>query len=203
MDDTPTYLAPYRDAARRNAGGFCSLLWASPQTQAARFAAICRATKLAERSVLDVGCGRADLLDYLLSHEIKPADYIGIEVIPELLVAARNKSHRHARIIEADFIKDPRSLFVGADVVVFSGSLNTLDRPAFYTTIRRAFDAAAEVLVFNFLDSASLAAASYLTWHSQGDVLTFAQSLSPRVRVLSDYLDGDSTISITKDDVHA
>ena len=84
---------------------------------------------------------------------------------------------------------------------MISGSLNTLDTSTFYTTIRRAFDAAAEVLVFNFLDSPSLAAASYLTWHRRDDVLAFARSLSKDVRVLSDYLDGDSTIAIGKEEV--
>ena len=87
-------------------------------------------------------------------------------------------------------------------VVVISGALNTLDNESFYTTIRRAFNAAGEVLVFNFLDSSFLAAASYLTWHSRADVVAFAGSLSRDVRVLSDYLDGDSTIAVAKDEVH-
>ena len=59
MTDSPDYLEPYRDAARRYAGGFLSLLWASPDTQAARFDAICRLERFAGRSILDVGCGRS------------------------------------------------------------------------------------------------------------------------------------------------
>src|SRR5205085_6469491 len=133
--------------------------------------------------------GRADLLDYLVAHNIKPADYIGIEAVAELVAVAQAKQHRHAKIIDADFVEKPASLFVGAEVVVISGALNTLDTPMFYTTIRRAFDAAAEAMAFNFLDNPSLAAASYLTWHRREEVVTFAHSLSHDVRVLSDYLD--------------
>jgi SAM-dependent methyltransferase len=179
-----------------------SLLWATPQTQAARFDAICRLEKLHDRTVLDAGCGRADLLDYLAARNITPADYIGIEAVGELVAVAQKKQRPHARIMEADFVEKPASLFVGAEVVVISGALNTLDTPTFYTTIRRAFDAAAEALVFNFLDSPSLAAASYLTWHTREEVVDFARSLSREVRVLSDYLDGDSTIAIRKEEVH-
>ena len=36
----PSYLRPYRDAARAYGAGFATLLWASPQTQAVRFGAI-------------------------------------------------------------------------------------------------------------------------------------------------------------------
>src|SRR6185295_11673582 len=94
MSDPKAYLEPYRDAARQYGGGFLSLLWASPDTQAARFNAILRLENLASRSILDVGCGRADLLDFLAAKSIQPADYIGIEAIPELLDVAQAKSHR-------------------------------------------------------------------------------------------------------------
>ena len=199
MSESRDYLQPYRDAARQYRGGFLSLLWASPDTQAARFDAICRLEKLAGRSILDVGCGRADLLNYLATKSIQPADYIGIEAVEELLRVAEKKSCSWATIVATDFVANPKALFVGADVVILCGSLNTLDKDAFYSTIRRAFDATAESLVFNFLDASYLAAASYLTWHRRDEVMTFAKSLSPDVRVLSDYLDGDTTIAIRKD----
>ncbi len=198
MSGQPSYLTPYLDAARRHRGGFLSLLWARPDTQAARFDAICRLEPLGGRTLLDLGCGRADLLDYLAHRNQSPMDYIGIEMIPQLLSVARQKQRDRVKIIEADFVADPIKLFVGAEIVVISGALNTLDTPAFYTTIRRAFDAAAEALLFNFLDSPALAAASYLTWHRRDEALAFARSLSKDVRIVSDYLEGDSTIAMGK-----
>ena len=89
-------------------------------------------------------------------------------------------------------------MFVGADVVIFSGSLNTADDSAFYPTLRRAFDATAEALVFNFLSSPLLAAAGYLSWRRREDVLAFARDLAPDVSVLEDYLEGDCTVAVTK-----
>ena len=75
------YLLPYLRAADKYGAEFPSLLWASPDTQAARFDAIQRLGKLDRKSVLDVGCGRADLLAFLLDRGVRPDDYVGIEEI--------------------------------------------------------------------------------------------------------------------------
>src|SRR3954447_8344631 len=80
----PSYLVPYLDAARRHGAAFPSLLWASPRTQAARFDAICRLESPRARSVLDVGCGRADFLGFSLRRDSAPAGYVGIEAVPAL-----------------------------------------------------------------------------------------------------------------------
>jgi hypothetical protein len=200
----PSYLVPYLDAARRHGAAFPSLLWASPRTQAARFDAICRLESPRARSVLDVGCGRADFLEFSLRRDSAPAGYVGIEAVPALAAAAEENASRlrseiPATIVRADIIARPGAMFVGADLVVISGTLNTLgDDGAFETTLRRAYDAAAEALVFNFLESPNLAAADFLTWRRREDVLRFGRSLSPDVRVLADYLPGDATIAIHK-----
>ena len=197
----PGYLVPYFRAAEVYGSGFRSLLWASPDTQAARFDALCRITDLTGAAVLDVGCGRADLLEFLGRRGVPVAEYLGIEAVPELAAAAEAKaitSATPARIIRGDFVRDPVKLFVGADVVVFSGSLNTADDAAFYGTLLRAYEAAAEQLVFNFLCTSDLAAAEYLSWRPRGDVVSFVNGLGGEVRVLEDYLPGDCTIAVVK-----
>ncbi len=194
----PAYLSPYLKAASRHGAGFSALLWASPQTQTVRFAALTRLVGLSGKSILDVGCGRADLLDFLLARNIKPAHYVGIEGVAALADAAESKQHSQAMILRADFIREPLRLFVGADVVYFSGSLNTLEPESFYATIAKAYDAAAETLVFNFLASPELAGVSYLHWHDPAEVWAFARNLTPDVRRLDDYLHGDTTFAMTK-----
>jgi SAM-dependent methyltransferase len=197
------YLAPYVRAASRHGSEFPALLWASPQTQSARFDAIERLGCLRGKSVLDVGCGRADLLEFLLRRGVEPADYIGIEAVRQLAEAAREKvldSGVRGSVLMADFIREPQRLFAGADVVVFSGSLNTVEDGAFYDTLRRAFDAAAETLVFNFLCNSYLAGAEYLRWRRPQDVLEFARQRTPHVRTLDDYLHGDLTVAMKKSD---
>jgi hypothetical protein len=195
---TADYLSPYVRAVARHGAGFPSLLWASEQTQSARFAAICRLGNPRGRSVADVGCGRADLLDFCVANDLAPADYVGIEAVPELAAAAEAKGHHNATIVRADFVEQPAAMFVGADVVAISGALNTLTPEQFFTTIRRAYDAAADVLVFNFLCSPATAAADYLHWYGRDDVLAFAGTLSPRVQIVTDYLFGDATVAVHK-----
>jgi hypothetical protein len=63
----PEYLQPYVNAVQKYGTGFNSLLWASPKTQKMRFEALRRVCDFEGRSILDVGCGRADLLDHLMS----------------------------------------------------------------------------------------------------------------------------------------
>lgn len=193
----PTYLTPYLTAARTHGGGFGSLLWASTTTQAARFDAIVRLKSPTGQSVLDVGCGRGDFLDFCIERQMVPADYVGIEAVAPLADAAVAKGHANATIVRTDFVQTPRSMFVGADVIVVSGSLNTLDDAAFYSTIRRMADATAHAVVFNFLASPHLAAADYLHWRLPSDVLAFARSLATEATILQDYLEGDATIAMT------
>jgi SAM-dependent methyltransferase len=198
----PTYLAPYQRAASRHGAGFSSLLWASPHTQAVRFAALTRLVGLNGKSILDVGCGRADLLDFLLARNLHPAHYVGLEGVTALADAAETKHHPDSMIVRGDFVREPLRLFVGADVVYFSGSLNTLDPTSFYATIRKAYEATAETLVFNFLASPDLAGVSYLHWHQPAEVWAFCKTLTPGVRRLDDYLPGDTTFALTKPEEH-
>jgi hypothetical protein len=194
----PSYVQPYLDATEQHGAGFESLLWASPHTQRLRFDAIRRAINLSGKSIVDVGCGRADLLEYLHENNIEPDDYIGIELVDVLADAAEAKRLPNCTILRADFVKDPSRMFVGADVVIFSGSLNTLDKREFTATLQRGFAACAESLLINFLASPALAGREYLTWHRISDVIALASRMTPHVQAWTDYLQGDCTLLLTK-----
>jgi len=196
MQAAPDYLQPYTTAARRYAGGFGSLLWASPKTQRARFEALTRVENFQNRFLLDAGSGRSDFLDFLLSHQIVPSRYIGIEAVPELMAAARTKDDRF--IIQGDFVRNPGLMNVAPDTIVFSGSLNTLPPDTFYVTLSHAFRAARHDVVFNFLSSPTLAGKPFLHWHHPGDVVNFARTLTSNIAKLCDYLEGDCTVAIRK-----
>ena len=204
VSDTPppSYLKPYLTAAKRYGAGFGTLLWASPRTQALRFDALVRAASgraIRGRRVLDVGCGRADLLDHLRARDVVPGSYVGIEAVEELAAAVERKGILNATVVRGDFVRRPELMrATAADVVLISGSLNTMDAATFYRCIAAAFDAAGEVLAFNFLDSPTLAASSHLTWHRPADVRAFAATLSADVALWDDYLAGDATVAVRK-----
>jgi SAM-dependent methyltransferase len=194
----PAYLQPYTRAVKRHGAEFGALLWASPKTQRQRFEAIVDLVDPTGLTVLDLGCGRADLLDFFIARDVSPLRYIGIEAVTELAAAAARKDHPGLRIIRGDFLQDPRRIEIGADVIVCSGSLNTLEPEDFYQVIQRAFAAMQRTLVVNFLCSPLLAAASFLRWHDAGDVLRFARTLTPEISLRDDYIEGDCTIALWK-----
>jgi SAM-dependent methyltransferase len=197
-DPIPFYLYPYHEARQQGAKGFDALLWASREGQRIRFEVIARSCPLTGRKLLDVGCGRADLLGYLLESGIAPAHYTGMEMIPASARAARRKRYERCTIVAADFVRQPERLRVGADVVIFSGTLNTLSRPQFYGALRAAWEAAGEWLVFNFLSSRAWCGENWLSWHRRSSVLEFCRSLGGEPTFEEGYLEGDCTIAVRR-----
>ena len=191
------YLTPYLEAAGEYGAGFGALLWASPKTQRSRFQAIRRLLPQGPCTLLDAGCGRADFLDYLLAQGVKPAEYTGVEAVEPLAHAAMEK-YPGSRIIHDDFVRNPLSLFVGAEVIIFSGSLNTMQHATFYRILTYAWQAAGAAVIFNFLCSPMLAGKAYLFWHDRNDVTAFVRGLGGIVELAEPYLDGDCTIAIRK-----
>jgi hypothetical protein len=198
--EQPSYLQPYQRAVRRHGADFRALLWASRRTQEQRFDALVRLADPTGLAILDLGCGRADFLDFLIARGMLPKRYVGLEGVRELAEAAENKQLPNSRIMIADFVREPRRMQVGADLVFCSGALNTIEPDEFYKVIKHAFAAARRALVFNFLSSELLAGVNYLRWHQQRDVLKFCRSLSPRVDKHEGYIDGDCTIAVRKEE---
>src|SRR5688500_8364566 len=105
--EQPAYLQPYARAVKRHGADFRALLWASRRTQEQRFAAMMKLAEPTGLTVLDLGCGRADLLDFFIASNMPPRRYIGIEGVKELANAAEDKQIPGARIIRADFVREP------------------------------------------------------------------------------------------------
>ncbi len=162
----PSYLAPYDQAIRAHGCDFPALLWADPAGQALRFAVLASVAPMAERRIADLGSGKADLLDWLVAHDVTYAHYLGVEAMAEFDAAARDRARAKqlpdAAFVRADFVADP-TLFdriVGEhelDTLVFSGSLNTLTEAQALAVLERAWLALAgrpgASLAFNFLVS--------------------------------------------------
>jgi hypothetical protein len=195
---SPAYLRPYHDAHRRRARGVRAMLYDDAEAQAVRFAALARICPLAGLSVLDVGCGRADFLGFLRARGIAPAHYTGLEALPWLARAARRRGYADCTIVEGDFVRQPALLAQGADVVLFSGSLNLLSSRRFYRTLEQGWAAARRWLVFIFLCSTMEAGAPFLHWHRKRRVLAFARPRAAQVLLDDGYRDGDCTVAMRK-----
>jgi len=160
------YLDPYRDAVRDGGPRFESLLWKNPDAQRLRFDVMIEVCDLHGRAIADLGAGLGDLALRMHERGVEYGRYIGVEGVPELADEGEKKL---AGVPECawrtgDFVADA-GLFKrlvkddGAEVLAFSGSLNTLAQPDAERVLDRAWDAVAGVkggqLVFNFLSDRS------------------------------------------------
>lgn len=227
-------LSPYREAVRRHGASFEALLWNSKEYQRTRFRVLMEAAALGIRergeqapsdpwsalrgvTIGDVGCGRADLRDWIEEHRVEVAGYVGTDGIPELIAASRERAERedwaNASFVEGDFARDDAAFEsivhdLGARVLVFSGSLNTFDQSEAIEVVRRAFRVLESApgrggIVLNFLS------ARWEGWKAlvgdpakrfdPGEFADAALGLTPRVLFRHDYLGGhDATVGLFK-----
>lgn len=202
----PEYLRPYADAVRAHGASFEATLWASREKQVGRFGVIAEMADLTGRVIVDAGAGNGDLAAYCEQRGIRYGRYIGLEAMAEMVQNGEGRNLPEARFEASDFAADP-GVFdrLGAsdwvDLVVFSGSLNTFEPEAAFGVVKRAFRAAKEGVVFNFLSAKN---------HERNPInpaparrfeparmLELALGLTPRVRFRQDYFDGhDATIAM-------
>ncbi len=205
-----SYLAPYQQAVREHGASFDALLWRSEHFQEVRFRTICEMVRPTGRVIADMGSGQAGLLTYLHDKAVRYAHYIGVEALPELLEASRTRV-KDAGIVEAEFVRADfaadEDLFANlvldqeVDVIIFCGSLNTMEQGLAETVLGRAWDAIAKtpgaMLVFNFLSDTKGPSI-------EGDpanrfdtkrLIAWALERTPSIAFRQDYLDGhDATI---------
>ena len=212
--DQAQYLEPYREAADESGARFEALLWKNPDAQIARFDAVIDSAELSGRAVADLGCGLADFHARLVERNVGHARYIGVEAIGQLADASREKlepfGSRRAEVVEADFVADAdiwRKLVKEerCDVLVFSGSLNTLSMDDALRVLDQAWAALRErpgaQLVFNFLSDRcepgrrSEATAPAVRFDTLA-VLDWALERTPTAVLRHDYLGGHDAMVV-------
>lgn len=68
-----------------------TVFWGSPQAAGKRYAAILRHVPFHGASILDVGCGAADLLAAAVAAGTHPSHYCGIDIVPAFIDTARSR----------------------------------------------------------------------------------------------------------------
>ncbi|MCY2929093.1 MAG: class I SAM-dependent methyltransferase [Planctomycetota bacterium] len=190
----------YRPRIQSGRPHFDVLDWADEESQLARFAVLADNVPLAGRTLLDVGCGLGDLLGYLQRRGLA-ADYTGVDIVPEMVAAAR-RMHPDGQFLCADvFGPTPLSLSKTPDVVFCSGTFN-LDLGNSMGFLARALPRllalTQRVLVFNLLHVRTVSKYDQCVYHDPQDVLDLLSPLGVRARVIDDYLHNDFTVLCEK-----
>ncbi len=156
---------------------------------------------LPDTHVLDIGCGFADLYDFLIVQGWR-GQYTGVEVVPSLIREA-HKKHSQLEIIEADFLEwetgDKQY-----DAVVASGIFNAKDDPdmnlCIHSTLKKMLAVCRIYAAADFM-STNVDYQHEIAHHSDPrQMLDLGFSLTRRVQLRHDYMPYEFSLFLFKDD---
>jgi len=199
------YLKPYQRWADRHGTDFGVTLWASPQSQRARFAVFTQVAFLHGKRILDAGCSRGDFAAYLMETGIEFDEYFGVDALQEVIDYATGRDLERCRFVQGDLIHDRAAMKTGnPQVICISGTLNTMSDQQVMSVLESAWDATEESLLFNFLSDKCHKTAppqdDFARRLSMNMLLDWAFSKTWCVTMRQDYFPAghDATISMAK-----
>ncbi|MFG0257961.1 MAG: hypothetical protein ACF8GE_08685 [Phycisphaerales bacterium JB043] len=203
---TPEYLQHYRSIVDEKGPGFDATGWRNQSFQIERFRVFTEMVDFQSKVVLDAGAGQGDFASYLLENAIEYSSFHAFEAIPEMAQLIGDRSLRDVSVHTCDFAQDQSAFerVPDAQVIVFSGSLNTLTQLHAVEVLGRAWRACSEALVFNFLsDSCAPELRDTETGPANRfdtvGLVEWALQRTHLVRFRQEYLDGhDATIGMLK-----
>lgn len=179
-----------------------ALRWNSEASQHSRFRSLLRLGDFNGTSLLDIGCGTGDFLGFLLSQNIKPMIFHGIDLMPEFIqVANRRYCNKAIRFYQKDFFETD---FHGSfDYIICNGALNVREKNNMLLlekAISKSLKHCKKALGFTLLKHADGYLGDERIFHYQKDkVYEVAKKYSNNVEFFSDYADNDFTLIIRKD----
>ena len=193
LDDSGAVFNYHRNmAALHGSDSSLALGWLTHNDQQIRFKALTGIANLKGKTVLDAGCGYADLLAFLSPHN-QPAHYYGVEQIPELIDEAKT---RYGHLNNVTFMA--RNFLTAdlptVDYVFASGSLNygSSDAGYIFKAISKLFECCKSGLAFNLLKHVSNT--GLIVAYNPDMILAHCHTLSNAVILKDDYDEQDFTV---------
>lgn len=179
-----------------------ALYWANREVQELRFDVLLSCGIESGDSLLDVGCGFADLYHYMRNRDLH-VDYTGIDLSPDMIEAARARSPDLQLFQGELFDFDPAEK--SYDWVLLSGALNEplKDDGAYVREILpRLYATCGKGLAFNLLngDHAWTERETYsLHAYKPEEIMAQINMLSPHSKLRTDYLQTDASYFVWRD----
>ncbi len=164
-----------------------TLGWRDSSQQQLRFRILAEIADLSGCSILDIGCGFGDLLDYVRDAGVHDVRYTGTDLNPTLVEVAQKrhaKARFHATTDLSQFADDSQ------EYVFLSGLFNFKidDNTGFmHDTVRESFRIASCGVAFNLLGSYVDFKEEHLFYHREQEIFDFAKSLTRFVTLRADY----------------
>ena len=169
-----------------------SLGWGCKEDQLERFRVIAEQCNLENKSIMDLGCGFADLFVYLREHDIN-VNYIGVDIVPDFINYCNNEFPKlkfYNKNVMTQFDELPQ-----ADVVISLGTLNfrmdndlNFEYSKFF--IKKAYKLTKEILIVDFLSeyrTPDYPKEDFVCYHLPEDVFKFVMLFAYNVKIIHNY----------------
>lgn len=200
----------YEPRIQPDRAGYDILDWASAEAQDARFAVLARTLRTlpgktrrgaVPPTLLDAGCGLAELRSYLHDNEIRVA-YTGCDITPGILAEA-GRRQPDANLVLADLFAGGPARFPPASFdAVFASGLFNLDLGNNDDFLGEAvpvlFDLARHVLVINLLHRRTPRKYDHCHYYDPAAVRERFACLPCRIELDESYLPNDFTVIFRK-----
>jgi cyclopropane fatty-acyl-phospholipid synthase-like methyltransferase len=201
--DVESIVALYRHAFQEHGNSSKALL--DPKGRIAlRFERLCASAIRSGMSVLDFGCGLADLKSFLEA-TVPSTTYFGVDIVEEFILEnSRNYGAQHFKKIE-----NFREIGDTYDAVIISGAFNLLysenvdeHKKIVRDALAHLFDHARVSLAVNFMTDAVDYQQSRAFHQNVEEIYSFARDrLSPRLILDQSYMPYEFTLTLFKDQV--
>ena len=163
-----------------------SVGWRDRETQRKRFHALLQVAPLTGRSVLDLGCGTADLYEYITEQNIE-LEYTGWDLSHEMIARCRER-FPDANFERVNIIEDRRER--AFDIVIGCGLFCIpLEDDSFYEQMmRRTFALCREAAAFNLISDYVDFQEDYLRYTGPEQTFAFCKKMSRYVTLRHDYM---------------
>ena len=163
----------------------------SEESQSFRFEQLIQIADLGKATILDLGCGRGDLYDYLCKQKIE-VSYTGVDLVEGTVNLAQEKYPR-ARFLKRDLFSQPLEekfdyVFLNAVFNNNLGSSPNENDDYMQTLLKIAFQYCNSGMAFNFISRYVNFEDKEMAYHDPAQVLCFCiEELSTRVNLMHHY----------------
>jgi SAM-dependent methyltransferase len=189
----------YTSLAEKFGPGVRALNWSSEKSQQLRFEILNQVGRLHMASVLDVGCGLGDFLDWVQAAGIK-INYTGLDLTPRMIEIARTRFPGKAFILGSLF--DAREQLEGSYDFVLASGIFYLRKNSpwkFLTrTVALMFRLCKQAVAFNSLSAWAPKKEGQEYYPDPLLTAAYCHTLTPWVVLRHDYHPGDFTIYMYK-----
>ncbi|MBI9103012.1 MAG: methyltransferase domain-containing protein [Spirochaetales bacterium] len=169
--------------------------WESREAQFARFRVLTENIDIANKSLLDVGCGCGDLFQMLKEDGID-VNYLGVDILPAMVEKA-SELHKDGQFLCVDLFKDKSFCTRTFNLVFTSGifNLNLNNNMEFFQSALIKFsEIADEYLVINLLDEGSPDRDDNYFYFNPENAAAMVQGHGWDVEIVRGYLSNDFTL---------